>query len=519
MTVNSKVEIEGTDYYDSYDIMATKEIGDNNASGDFEIKFQNTAGLHKDDFNINDDVIIYADIDATPTTKLFRGIIEDISFESRGDKKSGDIVVIKGRDYTARLQDIKVEPTVFNNTEISDIVKNIMTAVPDITTNNVQTTATIKNNIAFNHSSVFDSLKELAVEIGWYFYVDEDLDLHFEPKDILVSGITLDNTNILKSQFRTIDREIANNVWVYGDKVLTGYKQLDVPADGGSVYPLDYRPKNTNVFVGGSSVPKVGGIFEQVVGDVGSPTQYLVNYDEAKIVFVSGTEAGDNIPISGVDTIDFEYERNKQIVKYGLDRASEELYGRKDKIIVDKNIINPVAALDKVKAELLENSSPFVQGTIETNNVINVTPGNLLTVNIPNSNQANTTYQVLQSKYRINPTNSMNNNVTTLRLNKRILEITDTIKQILIDIKKLQGDDIFNSKELTRLEQATGSIGLRVAEWNVKTRTIGDSFVLGHPINGKLGSPVVGTSGGQVVLGSSTAGAFTIVRSGTYLDV
>lgn len=507
----------GVDFGDTINVDVSKETGENNKSSNFTAKFENTEGLHKDDFSINDEIVVKGNKDATPDTTIFRGLIEDISFDGRGDKKSGDTITISGRDFTARLQDIKVEPSVFTNTEVSVIVTSIMTAVPDVTTNNVNVTSTTLNKITFNHLSVFDALKQLAKESGYYFYIDEDKDLNFKQKSSTVSGVLLNNTNITKSQFRTLDREMANNVWVYGDRVLTGIKELSVPADGGSVFTLDYRPYNTNVFVGGSTTPKVGGIFEVLAGDVGSPTQYLVNFDERQIVFVSGTEAGDNIPVSGVDDIDFEYERKKQIVKFGIDRASDTSFGRKDKIIVDKNIINPNTAIDRVKTELLENSSPFVQGTVQINNIINLTPGDLLTVNLPNSNQDNVNYEILQVKYRFTPENNFGNNVTTVKLNRRILDINDTIKNLVLDLKQVQGDDIFNSEELTRLEQSIGSFGIRVKEWNVKTRTIGDSFVLGHPTNGILGSPVIGTSGGQVVLGSGTAGAFTTVRSGTDL--
>jgi len=495
----------------------SKEIGDNNTSSNFSAKFENTQGLHKDSFSLNDEIVIYSDKDATPTTVIFRGIVEDIEFDGSGDEKTRDTITISGRDYTARLQDIKIEPVVYNNIEISQIVLSLMTAVTDITTINVLTTSTIKTHISFNHISIFDALKQLASEIGWYFYVDNNKDLHFEPKNTISSGVLLNNTNTIKSNFKYVDREMANNIWVYGDKILTGW-QNTFTANGGSIYQLDFRPSNTNVYIGSSTVPKYGGIFELNTGLTGSPIQYLVDYDQARIIFVSGT-AANNIPTSGTSTIRIDYERKKQIVKYGIDRVSENDYGRKDKIIVDKNIIDPSLAYDRVKAELVEYSSPIIQGTVYINGIVDLIPGNTLLVDLPYVNQNNVSYEILQVQYKFNPKNNFSNNVVTVKLNKRIINILDTIKQLILDLKAQQGEEIFDSDESTRLEFVTGSIGLRVAEWNFMTKHIGNSFVIGHAINGKLGSPYIGVSGAQIVLGSLTAGALTKIRSGTYLDL
>ena len=511
------IEIGGTAYTDSVSVEVNKSTSTNNSSSSFTATFENTAGYHKDDFNINDSVVIKADIDdTTPNTTVFNGLVEDIKFEGQGSTK--EIIVLTGRDLTARLQDIKIEPEVFNNTETSEIVTDIMDVISDITTTNVDVTETVIEHISFNHLSIFDALKQLADLSGRYFFVDVNNDLNFKQKNNIVSGYIFDNTNVTKSQFRQLDREIANNVWVYGDKILVGVRN-SFTADGGSVYDLDYRPHNTNVYVAGSTTPKQGGIFNLVTGDVGSPTQYLVDFDGARAIFVSGTQAGDNIPTSGVDSINIDYERKRQIVKFGIDRVSETSYGRKDKVIVDKNIIDPSAASDRVKQELNDNGSPIIQGTLNVSNIVNIIPGQIVNINLPNSNQININYDVIEVTYKFNTKNNLSNNVVSIKVNRRILEFTDTVKQLILDVKKLQGEETFDSEGLTRLEFATGSFGFRIAEWNVKTRNVGDSFVLGHPVNGKLGSPVVGISGGQVILGSSTAGAFTKVRSGTYLDI
>ena len=145
--------------------------------------------------------------------------------------------------------------------------------------------------------------------------------------------------------------------------------------------------------------------------------------------------------------------------------------------------------------------------------MVNLTPGETVIVNLPHQNQDNITYDILRVSYKFNKVNNLGSNVVKVKLNKRILEFTDTIKNLILDVDELKGTDFFNSEILTRLEFSTGSYGLKIKEWKVRTRSIGDSFILGHPTNGKLGSPAPGASGGQVVLGSGTAGTFTVVRS------
>ena len=55
-----------------------------------------------------------------PTTNIFVGILESIEFSGQ---ENTQICTIKGRDYTARLMDVTVEPSIYTNSEISTICK------------------------------------------------------------------------------------------------------------------------------------------------------------------------------------------------------------------------------------------------------------------------------------------------------------------------------------------------------------------------------------------------------------
>jgi len=511
MAYDTDVTIDGTLITDDIlRIKVKKSMSENNASGSFEIQMENTNGRHAGEFSIGDSVVIETTKDAVTTT-LITGSISELSFSGKESVK--EKLLIKGYDLTRKLQDATVVPAVFKDDDISTIITSIITDnVPGVTTTNVNPNAKVIDSKRFNHTPVFDALRQLARESNSFFYVDSDSDLNFLPKGTLSSDLRFDTNNITKGSFTTIDRELYNNVWVYGARRLTGW-QNDFTANGGSVYTLDFKPHNTNVFVGGSTTPKQGGVFEFSVGDVGSPTQYLVDFDLSRVIFVSGTATGDNIPISGTDSFNVKYERDTPIVKFGIDRISQAKYKKKELIIVDKNITDPREAIDRVNSELINQSSPIIEGNIDVNSIVDVTPGQTATVDFPYQGINEQNYEVIEVTYDIDRTKELGNNITSIKLNKRIIKLTDTIKQLALDIKKIQADDATDTDLLTRLETAVGEIGLK-REWYIKTRNIGNAFVLGHSVNGVLGSPQIGVNGSQITLGSSSAGTFSIIKSG-----
>ena len=492
-----------------------KTISENNAVSNFNLTIKNQDGLSKADYTIGDEVVIYVEQDVNPATaKVFTGVLEDIDFVGKGVSEE---LIISGRDYTAVLQDNTVQPVVYNDDDISVIVKDIIdNNVDGITYVNVPTaTGKVVDHISFNHKNVYDAIKQLAVLGNLIFWVDEDKDLHLVAKNTVSSGVTLDKTNITKSSFKETDKEIANEVWVYGDRQLSGWQNNFTTLGAGttgSTFTLDYKPHNTIVYVAGSTVPKRGAVAE-MLSTPQSGVDYVVNYNDASITFVSGTEFGDRIPVSG-NAVQIDYQRSTPIIKVGTDRTSIGKYKKKVKIITDKDIKDPRTAKDMVASELEENAYPKKQGSLSVNEVLDLTPGETVIVDLPNSNVDEQTYNILQVKYDLNKTALFNNNVLTIKVNKKIKDVTDTIKQMALDIKKLQGSDIEDSDVISRLETDIGSVGVRVKNWTVLTRGIGDSFVLGHALNGKLGSPAVGIGGGQVELGSATIGTLTVQQSG-----
>jgi len=505
MVVYSKITVDGTQYSDAKEIEVTSAIGDNNSASSFKAVFPNEDGLHKTDFAINEEVIIYAEQNVNPPTTVIFSLIEDIDF--RGKDTGREEVIISGRDYSVRLMDSTVEPEVYNDSEVSTIVTDIISKyTQDITTMNVDVTTTTLSYIAFNHVNVFDALKQLAELSDFMFYVNIKKDLHFEKKSSISSGITLDNTNVYSSKFRETDKLIYNKVWIYGDRRLTGWKEIQNVA-AGSAYTLEYKPHNTKIDVNGTRYR--GGIFEMSATNP-SGVQYLVNYDEKQIVFVSGTDAGDNIPSAG--SILFDYEKLTPIAKYGENTTSISDYGPHTYIKVDKSIKDPRIATELVRKILTNFNSPKKEGTLELQGVTSLIAGNTVTVNLPNENVSSAIYDVLEVKYTLTKKTERNEKIMRVRVANKIRDVVDTIKDILIKLKQLQADSV-EFDVLTRLMDSAGSTGVRVKNWIINTKSLGHSFIIGHPVNGQIGSPNLGVNGSHILIGDHK-GALTFHSSG-----
>ncbi len=504
MTVFVTLETKGTSRTDALRINVTKSIGENNGSSRFNAEFTNIGGRHKTDFAVGDEVTIKADKDVNPaTTDLFVGLIESISFDGEGTEET---VVIEGRDFTQRLMDATVEPSVFTDDEVSTIVTNIMASfVDDVTTTNVEVTSTTLDRITFLQKNAFDSIKQLAELSNSYFFVDTNKDLNFKVKGGVSSGITLDNVTVTRADFVTSDEDMANEVFVYGDRYLVA-QQDTFTADGGSVFTLDFNPHNTQVDVNGTLLR--GGILN-LTAELGSNDQYLVAFHEKQIIVTSGVAPGDNVPGS-LDPVTIDYFRDRPVIKVGRDLSSISAFGPKDKVIVDKDIKDPDQATELVKNQLALFAAPLVQGTLKLQDVTVLTPSETLVVNLPNFNINNEVFEIIEAVYEFNIDNNQRDEVLTVKVSRKIKNVIDELKQIKLDIKKIQAGDINTSDTITRLESAVVSGGFRVSNWNIHTRTVGSSFLLDDPVLGRLGS----VDGTQPLLGDFRGGSVFVTSGG-----
>lgn len=509
MVIYTKVEISGVEI-NCNNCKITKTLGDNNSASNFTIDVNNYAGRYIGSFNIGNEVKVYTGTNGSVTPLMFLGILENIDNKGAGESES---LTYSGRDYSARMIDRTVEPEVYNNLPAGSIVKDIIAKyTDDITTSNVVDGVNV-TRIVFNHTPVFDAVKQLAEFTDYTFYVDESKDLHFVPKSTTSSGYIFNSGNIIDTSFAEQRDSVFNEVWVYGDRYLDGYKETLAGSAGtsgttGSIYTLLYKPHNTQVTVD-SKIIQPGGVFGMTYS-AGS-SKYLVNYNDKQIVFVSGTVAGDNNPGPGSAVI-VDYMRDLPIVKMGEDDASVAQYGKRVKIVVDKNIKDPKTAEDIMKKELEKYSDPTKEGNLTIRNVANITPGQTCVVDIPIYNINNTTYDILEAKYKLTKENCLKDQVLSIKVNKKIPDITDTLKDLILKQRQSEGQDMADTDILTRYKTSTGSLGLRASGCKVYTKSIaGDSLIWGNATFGIWNNK----SWGNVQLQSFILGNATAAMLGT----
>ncbi len=484
--INTTFEVDSTEHTDTKQITINKSISDYNTTSSFKTIFDNPFGRHQDTFSLNEDVLIKADLDSTPTTKVFRGIIEDIDFSGSGTKGK---LRISGRDYGAILQDIIVEPRIFKSIEASEIVKSIMRQnVSAITFNNVDVTATTIDKITFNGVSVFNALKQIAEIAGFFFFVDEDKDLNFKEKDNVSSGLTFDNTNTLNATFRQSDDDIFNHVKVAGDRQLTAAQQTFITGtdNTGSVYELDSKPYNTKVILSGASNTflQPGGIL--FINDPNTDNaKYLVDFPDSRIILTSGLTAGDNIQPTGSVVI-IDYDQSTPLIKIVQDTTSINSFGLKQKEIIDKNIKDLPEASEVANAFIAENKDPKTQGQVNVDGIANIVPGETVLVDLPTQGQVSQTYSIIKAKYIFNSVNNISDKVLNVTVSKKVNSFIDLFTQHELRLRSLETSEVESS--ITNVETFTGSIGVSGIT-TVVSRSIGSGFyfnVTGHDI---LNSP------------------------------
>lgn len=507
MTTHTKIEINGAEVLELESGTVSKATSDYNSSSTFKLTFNNYAGKNATTFNAGDEVTVYAEDVFPPTKKILTAILEQVNFDG---KKNDERIIIKGRDFTSVLQNTTVPPEVYNDQEVSFIVKDLMAKyAPTIGVVNVQTTTKIIQQISFNHISLFDALKKLAGEAEFFFFVDVDKDLNFLPKDSTASGVILDGTNIVKAKFTDSLSGVKNDIWVYGDKYLVTVPQESFVADGiGSAFSLVHKPHNTKIV--SSGITQIGAV-DQMTSVPTTGTQYLVNFNNKEIIFVSGTEAGDHIPSSGI-IITADYERDKPIIKRAGNDASQALTkGPRSQIINDKSIKDPRMARDIAKTTLLESLPVKTEGTLSMKGIFDLIPGNTVIVDLPNHGVESTTYKILSVDYALDSASLLSDKVVTVRVSERLRDLTDIIKDIVTSIKELQAGDIDTTDGLSRLVIGPGSMGLATSNWQISTRQIGNSFELDAPANGILG---LGSGVGATGSDFNTLYDFNTIASG-----
>lgn len=467
MTIKTKFQVDGVTFEDYTTLRIMKNMHDSNASSTFSAIFDSPFGRHSSDFTVGQTVDIFAD-ETDATTKIFSGILEKLDFKGKGTTQ---ILKLSGRDFSLRLQDITAQPQVFNETETSEIVTQLLTSndVPDITTTNVEVTGVTLTRMSYNHETLSKAFDELATLSNSIYWIDENKDLHWQERKSKDSGVTIGNgqDNLLESDLNRSREGMANVVWVYGDRYLSGFQE-NIATDGGSIYTLLARPHNTQISYLGESLK---GSVEDITITPTSGPDYAVDFFDRQIQFLSGTDLGYNsIPTAGGSII-VNYQRELPIVKRSQDDDSIKFYGPKVKVIRDSSIKDPNTALDLLKATL-EVANPLNRLNCKLKGWFTFNPGETIQFDLEDFGMSLLTMSIISINYDFNKNSIQENTTISTTLSKKLLDITDKVKELDERLTNIEAPDISDTDVITRLIQSREEFNIVGSRWNVLTSNV-----------------------------------------------
>ena len=510
VTVGSPV-IASLDSNDFENLRVKKSLS--HESDSFEGTVYNTAGRNGSIFAVGQEIKMFHNLTSEATgNQIFFGRVEFVDYSSFPNKEK---IRVGGRDYTSFLMDAIHAANYSSGTgnviEVGSVVRDIIwrsDVSGIIGTSLVSGTSMTIKSFRIKNKSIYEAVTELARFVEYDFYVDYDKNLVFRPIGNKATGYTFNNGNVDKADFETNTQEMYNKVTVYGGRQLVRTRESFTANGVGSVFTMVYNPHNTFVTVDGTR--KQGGVFE-LVSVAPTGTQYLVDFDRKNIIFASGTAIGNNVPGS-LASIVIDYDRSIPIIKQVEDSTSISQYGLRETIIVNKEITSPNQALDVATAELSRLKDPIVQGNVSIRQAISgLQPGETVIINLPNDNISSETFKIFETNYDINKESLRHNNVLSIRVGNRIQDTSDILKALILKSKKLESGETDPTDVITKLKFATGSFALSNEDWFIRTRDLGSSFVLNHPVLGIIGSPSGGAR--QPYLGDSR-GSFVVQESG-----
>lgn len=154
---------------------------------------------------------IWIDKNNPPTTKRLTGIIE--AQEINEPIYGRDILILKGCDYfSERAKNLLVAES-YRDKEISLIVKALLNKyLPNITTNNVQTTNVTLSDPRFPYRYLAEAIEQLANICNYEYFCDETLDFHFFPKKAISSDLALTESEIVGTPQVSGDISVVKNI-------------------------------------------------------------------------------------------------------------------------------------------------------------------------------------------------------------------------------------------------------------------------------------------------------------------
>ena len=305
---------------------------------------------YSDDIEINDG-----------STKIFGGKIVSVQ-TTPVSGVDGIYYEVRCADHSYEMDNTLAAKT-YENTTIEDIIDDLITSYAStFTTNNVNSTFTIEK-VVFNQISLSTCIKRLADVLNYDWYVDEDKDVHFFPKNQNVAPFNVSDTNgnyIYGSLRRISDgSEVVNRIKVRGGEYngATYTDRITVSGSESKSFKLPYRFANLTVTLDPDGTPDSQTVGADFIDDFTSK-DVLHNFQEQMIRFETVLTDGDVI----------EYSGNPKVPVFAIseDPVSVAQYGKIEKLIRDDAIESNSIARRRANAELYAFSEPIIDAQFRT---------------------------------------------------------------------------------------------------------------------------------------------------------
>lgn len=232
------------------------------------------------------------------------------------------------------------------------IIKDIVNIkASEFTTNNVKECSNIIQLLRLRYETVFDSLNKLTDFLtDWYWYVDENKDIHFFQNYEEEGPVFDESLNILVDTTRVSyeTEELANRVWVLGAKQASSqYKKEYFTGDGQSrIYKLGYEPNYTEAYINGNPAN-----IKLESNDDGQQ-DFLINKKQ-KVIYRPDYKS----PIANGDIVKFRYRPTVEIVDFFEAPDSINTYGLYERAIKNRDLTDKLEARKFGRAALKRTST------------------------------------------------------------------------------------------------------------------------------------------------------------------
>ena len=397
----------------------------------------------------------------------------------------------------------------------SEIFKTLVNDYTDLTadSSSVQDSGTIRTIKKFRCKSanVFEKLTILANTLGWQMGYSPITDkVFFEPRGFTAQSTSFETgVNILETpKWDTDASQLFNEVEIRGAKqevetTETGQIGVTSGYTTDSVL-LQNKPKSVKVYCDSSNPPttlRYGGVPSATAN-----YDYSVDVDNKKIIW------SDSYTPGGSDYVQVDYSYlqptpvivhdEASMIKYSEDPDNPEY---KSTVLHKPDIVNVDDAQEYATQFLDDHKEAIERTTLKVTNVKDIRVGQKVSI-IDNINNKTGDYYItgvsISAPYRYDSVS-----VASVVINED--NYNWNIQQ---RVKRLEENESGDQDALLHVVSSSKTVKIKKRYSKAEKTNIGHAFIVGHPINSKIGLGNLGVDGQQITIGTGGKGSSEDIR-------